>query len=152
MMFITVAHRSRYRLLKSTSSYTSRCSLSLNTRPLLRIKSAYICTCSLFTMQYVAATFSVARSRLNCVANVSSSGYLPVGVSTGVELNWCLWYKMHFYNNYVERPRVKLPPPWFYNKPWLKLGSANSLDMTNLLKVKLDLDQVSTKTRHEKFK
>ncbi len=42
----------------------------------------------------------------------------------------------------------KITLPWFYNKPWLQLSSENSLDMKNPLKVKLGLDQVSTKTRY----
>ncbi len=57
-----------------------------------------------------------------------------------------------FLRNKLERPRVKLTLPLFYNKPWLKLSTANSLDMKNPLKVKLGPDQVSTKTRDAKFK
>ena len=101
-------------------------------------------------MVYIVVIFTFASWRPNCVATFQHPGYIPIGASTDVELNWCIWHKIHFYETTL-RPRVKLPLPWFYNKPWLKLGSANSLDMKNQLKVKLGLDQVSTKTRQENW-
>ncbi len=57
-----------------------------------------------------------------------------------------------FLQNNVERPRVKLPLPWFYNKPGLKLSPTNNPDMKNPLKVRPGPDQVSTKPRDGKFK
>ena len=52
----------------------------------------------------------------------------------------------------LERPRVKLPPPWFRKETLNKLCSAQSLDMKNALIVRPGFDQDSAQTRDEKCK